>query len=821
MSGENPSPEDLQQIVRDLERSRSLLRIINDFALRLLGIATQTELVWYVAREVVGRLGFVDCVVYLVDPHKKVLRQAAAIGIENTERDRIINALEIPIGKGITGHVARTREPLTIEDLNKDSRYIPDVEEARSEICVPLIIDDEVVGVIDCEDTRPGHFDDEHLELLTTVAAMTSAKLKMINQTLRAEESTAELRASEERFRDMAANVPGIVYQFKIDAGGKGSFPYVGPIIKGILGIEPADIVGNPDTWFDAIHPDDRPGLDASIAASHETLEPWQWEGRMARASGEFGWFQGSSIPRKLEDGSVLWNGLVLDVSETREAEAAVRTREAWLRTILESVPIEIVLKDTEGRIMAISRNVVEVQGLAPDDVIGGTSADFLPEDIAETYMAADREVLESGRPLQREVVEEVDGSTRHSLSAKYPLRDDAGEIIGVCSITSDITQIKEMQWQLHQAQKMETVGQLTGGVAHDFNNLLTVILGNAELLTERLGGDKSAQAILRAATRGAELTQRLLAFSRRQPLHPRVIDLGGLVNGMTELLQRTLGETIAIETSCAEDLWRAEADPGQVENAVLNLAVNARDAMPGGGKLIIESANASLDDSYTASHMEATPGDYVMLAVSDTGSGMTPEVLDHAFEPFFTTKEVGAGSGLGLSMVYGFAKQSGGEVGIYSEPGHGTTVKLYLPRAAGARASKESAASDEVPRGHGEVVLVIEDDEDVSAMATQMLEDLGYRVIGVPEVASARKVLERGARVDIVLSDVVLPGDMSGPEFAKEAARHYPSLKIVFVSGYPTEAAIRNGFLGSGKQLLNKPFQRSQLAQALRAALA
>ena len=340
------------------------------------------------------------------------------------------------------------------------------------------------------------------------------------------------------------------------------------------------------------------------------------------------------------------------EIAERQRAEKTIRERDAWLRGILENSPVEIVLKDTEGRFMAASRNIIEIFGNEPKGYFGLTTRDFLPEEIARIYMDADRKVVESGQSLQQEVREERDGKVRYSLSTKFPLNDDQGRVVGVCSITSDITDAKAAEERLRQAQKMEAVGQLTGGVAHDFNNLLAVIMGNTELLEGRLGHeDGMLEPILRAAKRGAELTQRLLAFSRQQSLQPQVIDPGVLVSGMADLLRRTLGEPVEIATVVAPDLWAASADPGQLESALLNLSLNARDAMEGSGTLTIACGNARLDAAYVAENPEAKVGNYVVLSVSDKGRGMTDEELAHAFEPFFTTKEVGQGSGLGLSM--------------------------------------------------------------------------------------------------------------------------------------------------------------------------
>jgi signal transduction histidine kinase/ActR/RegA family two-component response regulator len=455
--------------------------------------------------------------------------------------------------------------------------------------------------------------------------------------------------------------------------------------------------MNDPEAWFRVIHPDDRPGLDESIAETHRTLEPWLWEGRAILGSGVVGWFRGLSTPRKLDDGSVLWNGLVLDITEMKEAEA-----------------------------------------------------------------------------------------------------------------------------RLVRAQKMEAIGQLTGGVAHDFNNLLAVIMGNAEMLETRESGEKAEriQSILHAAERGAELVHRLLAFSRRQPLSAKPFDLRALVSGMGDLLARMLGETIDITMKSADDLWPALADQGQVEDALLNLAINGRDAMPEGGKLTIECANARLDDAYVEKNPEFAAGDYVVLAVRDTGVGIKSDVMQHVYEPFFTTKRFGDGSGLGLSMVYGFVKQSGGNITIDSAEGQGTVVRLYLPRAEEGFQSEKVRQDKELPRGQNEMVLVVEDDPDVRGFAVEMVKGLGYRVIEAADAATARQHLADGARVDLVLSDVVLPGGTHGPEFAKEALSTHPDLKFVFMSGYAAGDPTQGAFSLPGGKLLTKPFQRKQLAKALHEAL-
>ena len=392
---------------------------------------------------------------------------------------------------------------------------------------------------------------------------------------------------------------------------------------------------------------------------------------------------------------------------------------------------------------------------------------------------------------------------------------------------------IDELNERLRRAQRLEAVGQLTGGVAHDFNNLLTVVLGNAELLVELNQANpqqrKLAEMISAAAQRGAELTQRLLAFARKQALVPKVVALNPLVAGMDPLLRRTLGEHIEIELIRAAGLWPTLVDPGQLENALLNLCLNARDAMPGGGRLTLETANARLDADYAAAHIDVEPGPYVMLAVSDTGSGIAPEHLKRVFEPFFTTKATGKGTGLGLSMVYGFVKQSAGHVAIYSEVGQGTTVRLYLPRARDEDAGADGAVTGGDPGelasamllGGSGTILLVEDDTAVRAYALSQLQGFGYTVIEAADGPSALAILQQRGDIDLLFTDIVMPGGMNGRALADAARQLYPGLRVLYTSGYTENAIVHHGRLDEGARLLGKPYRRSELHRAVRAALA
>jgi signal transduction histidine kinase/ActR/RegA family two-component response regulator len=379
---------------------------------------------------------------------------------------------------------------------------------------------------------------------------------------------------------------------------------------------------------------------------------------------------------------------------------------------------------------------------------------------------------------------------------------------------------------QLRHLQKMEAVGQLSGGIAHDFNNILTIIIGNLEALLNAFpadgGAGKSLRAALRAAERAAVLTQRLLAFSRRQPLEPKLVDLNKLIGGMSELLRRSIGETIAIETVFGAGLWRVHADPAQLESALLNLVLNARDAMPEGGRITIETANVHLDEAYAAAHEDLAPGQYVMLAVTDTGTGMSATVIEKAFEPFFTTKGVGKGTGLGLSQVYGFLKQSGGHAKIYSELGHGTTVKLYLPRHPAGEVETEAAseARSASPVAVREAILIVEDDDDVRDYAARALRQLGYAVIEAADGTAALRILETAPQIRLLFTDVGLPGGLDGRQLADEARRRRPDLKVLFTTGYARNAIVHGGRLDPGVELIVKPFTQAALAAKIRHAL-
>ena len=390
--------------------------------------------------------------------------------------------------------------------------------------------------------------------------------------------------------------------------------------------------------------------------------------------------------------------------------------------------------------------------------------------------------------------------------------------------LTAEMAERQKAEEQLRQAQKMEAVGQLTGGLAHDFNNLLTGIAGSLELLQTRVAQgrlrdvDRYVNAAQAAAKRAAALTQRLLAFSRRQTLDPKTTDVNRLVGGMDDLVRRTVGPEIAVEFVTAAGLWNTLIDPSQLENALLNLCINARDAMAGGGKLTVETGNCWLDER-AAGERELPPGQYVTLCVSDDGAGMPPDIVDRVFEPFFTTKPLGQGTGLGLSMIYGFVRQSGGQIRIHSEPGRGTTVRLYLPRHRGDVDEADGpAALSAAPRAENdEIVLVVDDEPTVRMLVTEVLEDLGYLAVEAADGAAGLKVLQSGVRIDLLVTDVGLPGGMNGRQMADAARIARPDLKVLFITGYAENAVLSQGHLEPGMHVLTKPFAMEALASRIR----
>jgi PAS domain S-box-containing protein len=513
-------------------------------------------------------------------------------------------------------------------------------------------------------------------------------------------------------------------------------------------------------------------------------------------------------------------------VNEALEQRAAERARELakvneFVATIVDSAPTPIITYHPDMRIRSWNPAATHLTGFLAAEALGSTLPDLFPEhgeQIAKCMALVLGGEARSNLEIQRK---RKDGRLIDLVASAAPLRRDDGIIDGGVTIWVDVTRQRAAERQLQQAKKMEAVGQLTGNVAHDFNNLLAIIIGNLDLLMDVCEADAEARELVNeaidAAERGAALTGRLLAFARQQTLRPVAVGIDALIAGIRPLLQRAVGDTVSIDVSIANDLWLARADPGQLESAVLNLSVNARDAMPDGGRLIIAARNATLDDSYVSEHADVAADDYVCVSVSDTGCGIPPEIIGQVFEPFFTTKGTGKGSGLGLSIVYGFVKQSGGHIVVHSKAGAGTSISLFLPRLAGAIVPDPTGPAG-LP-GCGEMILLVEDDPQLRRTSASTVQALGYGVVTAADAAEALALLDSETGIDLLFTDIVLPGGVNGFELARLAREQRPGLKVLFVSGF-VDPALTAGRSGQDARILTKPFRRSELGAMLASTL-
>jgi PAS domain S-box-containing protein len=660
------------------------------------------------------------------------------------------------------------------------------------------------------------------IESRSEVEKYNEINLKLIEENAIRHKVEKALRESEERYELALAGTNDGLWDRNIATGDC----YLSPRWLEIFGYREDELPQHVDTFVKLIHPDDRDRIQGVVQSHFEDGALYDAEVRMRHKDNSIVWVRVRG--RALRDGAgnpMRMAGSISDITKLKRAEFELRESEETLSAIIDNSPSIISLRDTEGRILKINKAYEKFYNVTENEARGTLGHEWLGDKLAQQLITAAREVLSTRMPVETEYETlDTSGKARYKQAVIFPVLDAEGVVVATGGITTDITEHQERENQLRQAQKMEAVGQLTGGLAHDFNNLLAVTLGNAEILSEQLGdgkGGNMANTIIRAARRGGELTHRLLSFSRQQTLSSELVDVNSLIAGMADMLNRTLGETIEIVTKDADDPCCAKADPGQLEIALLNLAVNSKDAMPEGGSLILESANVQLGDEDIADDLDVMPGDYVMLSVTDTGTGMTPEVLEHVYEPFFTTKGVGEGSGLGLSMVHGFAAQSDGFVHIESQVGKGTSIRIYLPRATGPAANPETCKEKvtQVPSVSG-TILVVEDDPDVREIVVEILSGLGRTIIEAEDGKSALLRMDERQDIDVLFTDVVLPGGMSGPDIAGEARDKTPSLKVVFTSGYP-DGEIDELASGDEKRwFIRKPYSRSELVELFNGVL-
>ena len=552
----------------------------------------------------------------------------------------------------------------------------------------------------------------------------------------------------------------------------------------------------------------------------------WVDEEQFRRKDGNIIWCETSRAPIFDTNGKLSYTlSIRTDITERKRAVEALRESERIFRSIFENTDVGMTVVSLDRKIRLFNPALCNMLGYTPKEFETSMLRDMVhPDDDEKNF----RHMTEKG-VLSQEYDKRFRHKDGHYITCHVSVSlvvDDGGNVQYGVNLFRDITESRQIEQQLRQSQKMEAIGQLTGGLAHDFNNLLSVVLINLQLAERRVADDpdirKHIDAASKATLRGADLTKRLLSFSRQQTLQPEAINVDAAVEEMSDLLRRTIGESIDITLHASDDLWTTNVDPAQLETAILNLVLNARDAMPDGGLLSIESSNVALDGGGAALPADVPPGRYVVLAVTDTGIGMTRQAIDNAFEPFFSTKEVGKGTGLGLSMVYGFVKQSNGHVTLYSEVGRGTTVKLYFPatdRLSEGRLAASDGAVAAMPTGY-ERLLIVEDEEAVRSSLVTLLGGLGYTIVEAEDGDTALMVLEREAPVDLILSDVVMPGNLDGPSLARVAKDHYPGIKVLLMTGYMDLRGAKSTGLDASLDVISKPFDNAILAQKIRDVL-
>ena len=699
----------------------------------------------------------------------------------------------------------------------------------QSMMFVPLISKDQVIGILSIQATKPKAYTERDLRLAERVGnqiAGAVANAQLFIQLKRAEEA---MRESEEKFRDLYDYAPVGYHEYDKE----GRITKVNRTDLEMIGYTAEEMIGQP-IWKLNVSEDmvRRQVLDKLAGA----MPPGRALERIYRRK------DGSTFPVLIEDRLVLDEkgqiaGIrctIQDITERKRNEEALRESEERYRTILENIEDGYYEVDLPGNFTFFNDSLCRMLGYSRDELIGMGNDRYTDQENRKKLFQAFNSVYRTGEPVKEfdwEVIRK-DGRKVYGEVSVSLIRSSTGQPIGFRGIARDITERKRaekemaaLQEQLTQSQKMEAIGRLAGGVAHDFNNLLTVIKGYSQLslldLKENNPLWENIQEIQKATQRATDLTRQLLAFSRRQILDPKVLDLNSLLRDTEKMLRRMIGEDIELVTRLSEGLGRVKIDPGQIEQVILNLAVNARDAMPSGVKLTIETANAQSDEGYALTHLGLTPGHYVRLSVSDTGIGMSREVQEKAFDPFFTTKEKGKGTGLGLSTVHGIVTQSGGKIWVYSDPGHGTTFKIYFPTIEGEldtlNGKNETGSS---PRG-SETVLLVEDEPSVRDLANRLLKQQGYRVLEAANGEEALRLVREtaGERIHLLLTDVVLP-QMSGKELADQLKIFRPDLKVLYTSGYTDFAVVHHGVLNSGTHFLQKPFSLKTLSQKVREAL-
>ena len=628
------------------------------------------------------------------------------------------------------------------------------------------------------------------------------------------------VRSTDERFKFVARATNDVIWDWDMATNAL----VWNDSVESVFGHKQNTIYPEIQWWHDHFHPEDRERVIAGVKAAIESgATSWSDQYRYRRGDGGYANVTDRGyIARDNTGAAVRMIGAMTDITERHRSEAAIRFQAQLLNAVQQAV----VATDAEGLVIFWNTFAEKLYGWTAEEAVGGKIEELTPSPFLREHAS---EIFERGAVGEswtgEFLVQGKSGKAFPALLTTSPVRDEHGTVLGFVRVSIDLTERRNLEEQFRQSQKMDAVGRLAGGIAHDFNNLLTVIRLNTEIIMEGFDSTdpraEDVKQIRSAAERASSLTRQLLAFSRKQILQPRVLDLNSVVSTVEPMLQRLIGEDISIASSCTARGY-VVADPGQIEQILVNLVVNARDAMPGGGTISVETRNVELDETYTSEHAPVIPGRYVMLAVGDNGVGMSRDTREHAFDPFFTTKEAGKGTGLGLATVYGIVKQSGGYVWIYSEPGHGTTLKLYFPEVSSSAAFKTGEykiVANEQARG-SETILLVEDEAAVRGLTSRILEKQGYRVLAAQHGREAMDIATREeSHIDLVLTDIVMPG-MNGRGLVERLAGIRPRIKSLYMSGYTDDDIVRRGFIEPSKSFLQKPFTSEALLRTVRKVL-
>ena len=743
-------------------------------------------------------------------------RELYVAAVRGEKRARLLGE-RIPFDESIASWVARERTPVILNGEVQDDRFVAlwPRSDIRSSISVPMQVANKLVGVINLNVTsRLRPFTLGQLKGLTILASTAAAALESASL-------LAQVRRAEKNYRSIFENaVEGI---FQSTAGRR--FINVNPSLARILGYDsPEELIGASIDIAQQLYVHPEQASKVSETLRHcDNLQDFEFEAY--RKDGSQIWLSLNIRVVRDENGAELYReGTLGDITERKVAEAALRRSEKRYRDLVENAHDIIYEHDLDGNYTSVNKAGVQITGYSREEILERN----LWQNVAPDYLEKSQDMFR--RKLAGETVTayemEIIAKNGHriSLEINSSLVFQNGVPVGVQGIARDMTERKQLEEQLRQSQKLEAIGQLAGGVAHDFNNLLTVISGYSDLLSRRLPEDSPLRAhvgeIRKAAERASGLTRQLLAFSRKQILQPKVLNLNEVISDLDKMLRMLTGEDVDLLTKTEPGLGQVKADPGQIQQVVVNLVVNARDAMATGGKITLETANVILTEDYANQHAQCVPGAYVMLAVSDNGSGIDPAIRDRIFEPFFSTKGPGKGTGLGLSTVYGIVKQSGGNVWVYSEVDRGTTFKIYLPRVdEGAADDAAKARLEGAPTGT-ETVLLVEDEAQVRNIAQQILESLGYSVLTAENGKQALTVAANySENIDLVITDVVMP-QMGGRELVERLTPLRPNLRAVYMSGYTDDAIVRHGLMDDRLEFIQKPFTADALARKVRTAL-